>query len=66
MTVEISQHQFSICQKANGQFCNVNAPLQPLANPPSFMSSRGLWSLWHMKSATLKVVMKPHAAKNYC
>ena len=35
MAVEMSQHQFSICQKSNGQFCNINAPLQPTANPPS-------------------------------
>ena len=35
MAWEISQHQFSICQKANRQFCNINAPLQPLANPTS-------------------------------
>ena len=34
MAVEISQHQFSICQEANGQFCNIYAPLQPLDNPP--------------------------------
>ena len=34
MAVEISQHQFSMYQKANGQFCNIIAPLQPLANPP--------------------------------
>ena len=33
MAVEISQHQFCICQEANGQFCNVYAPLQPLTNP---------------------------------
>ena len=39
MAVEISQHQFSICQKANGQFCNINAPLQPLANPPSCITA---------------------------
>ena len=35
MAVGISQHQFSICQKANGQFCNIHTPFQPLANPPS-------------------------------
>ena len=35
MAVDISEHQFSICQEANGQFCSVNTPLQPLANPPS-------------------------------
>ena len=39
MAVEISQHQFSVCQKANGQFCNINAPLQLLANPPSCITS---------------------------
>ena len=32
--MEISEQQFSTCQKANGQFCSINAPLQPLANPP--------------------------------
>ena len=35
MAVEISQHQFSICQEANRQFCNIYAPLQLLTNPPS-------------------------------
>ena len=39
MAVEISQHQSSICQNTNGQFCNVNAPLQQLANPPSFITA---------------------------
>ena len=34
MAVEISQNQFSICQEANRQVCNVYAPLQLLANPP--------------------------------
>ena len=35
MAVEISPYQFSICQEANGQFCNILTPFQPLANPPS-------------------------------
>ena len=39
MAVEISQHQFNICQNANGQFCNINASLQPLANPPSCITA---------------------------
>ena len=39
MAVEISQHQFSICQEANGQFCNVYAPLQLLTNPPSCITA---------------------------
>ena len=39
MAVEISQNQFHICQEANGQFCNVYAPLQLLANPPSCITA---------------------------
>ena len=39
MAVEISQHQFHICQEAYGQFCNVYAPLLPLANPPSCITA---------------------------
>ena len=33
--VDIWEQQFITCQQANGQFCSINAPLQPLANPPS-------------------------------
>ena len=39
MAVEISPHQFSIFQTANGQFCNIITPFQPLANPPSFITA---------------------------
>ena len=39
MEVEISQHQFTVCQTANGQFCNVYAPLQLLANSPSCITA---------------------------
>ena len=39
MAVEISQHQFSICHTANGQFFNIHAPFQPLANPPSCITA---------------------------
>ena len=39
VAVEISQHQFSICQAANGQFCNIYTPLQLLANPPSCITA---------------------------
>ena len=39
MAVEISQHQFSICQETNGQFCNIYAPHQPLVNPPSCITT---------------------------
>ena len=37
--VEISEKQFSTCQKAYGQFCSINTPLQPLANPPSCITA---------------------------
>ena len=39
MAVEISQHQVSICQAANGQFCNIYTPLQLLSNPPSCLTA---------------------------
>ena len=35
MVVEISPHQFSICQEANGQFCNILTPFQLIANLPT-------------------------------
>ena len=37
--VEITEQQFSTCQKANGQFCTINSPLQPLANLPSCITA---------------------------
>ena len=39
MAVEISPCQFCICQEANGQFCNIPTPFQPLANPPSYITA---------------------------
>ena len=39
MAVEISPHQFSICQEANGQFCNILTPFPPLANLPSSITA---------------------------
>ena len=38
-TVKISEDQFKTCQKANGQFCILNTPLLPLANPPTCVSA---------------------------
>ena len=37
--VKISEKQFNTCQKANKQFCSINAPLQSLANPPSCITA---------------------------
>ena len=39
MAVEISQHQFSTCQEANGQFCNIYTPFQPPTNPTSCITA---------------------------
>ena len=39
MAVEISPPQFSICQEANGQFCNIITPFQPLANLPTCITA---------------------------
>ena len=35
MSVEILPQQFRICHEANGQFCTIPSPFQPLANPSS-------------------------------
>ena len=37
--VYILDQQFGKCKKANGQFCKINSPLQPLANPPSCITA---------------------------
>ena len=39
MAVELSTTQFWVCRKANGQFCSITTPFQPLANPPSCIAA---------------------------
>ena len=39
MGVEISTTQFQTCQQANGQFCHISTPFQPLANPPTCIAA---------------------------
>ena len=39
MAVNISPQPFRICQEANGQFCTIHMPFQPLANPPSCITA---------------------------
>ena len=39
MAVELSATQFQACQEANGQFCSITTPFQPLANPPSCIAA---------------------------
>ena len=37
--IEISDQQFTTCQQANGQFCKIDAPLQPLTKLPSCITA---------------------------
>ena len=39
MAVELSITQFQAYQEANGQFCSITTPFQPLANPPSCIAA---------------------------
>ena len=39
MGVELSPTQFQICQQANGQFCYISTPFQPLANPSTCIAT---------------------------
>ena len=39
MVVELSTTQFQACHQANGQFCHVSTPFQPLANPPTCIAA---------------------------
>ena len=35
MGLELSSTPFEVCKQANGQFCYISTPFQPLANPPT-------------------------------
>ena len=35
----IPEEQFKLCKEANGQFCPLSTPLQPLTNPPSCIAA---------------------------
>ena len=48
MAVEILSQQFRICQEANGQFCTIPTPFQPLANPSSCITA-----LYSMNTASI-------------
>ena len=69
--VEILEQQFSICQKTNGQFCSINAPLQPLANPPSCIAAiyaknkanietRCSIQIWNANSVSIPMPIAPN------
>ena len=37
--IDIPEKQFKLCKEANGQFCPLTTPLQPLTNPPSCVAA---------------------------
>ena len=37
--MDIPEEQFKLCKEANGQFCPLTTPLQPLMNPPSCVAA---------------------------
>ena len=39
IAVELSTTQFQACHHANGQFCSISTPFQPLANPPTCIAA---------------------------
>ena len=39
MGLELSCTQFEVCKQANGQFCLISMPFQPLANPPTCITT---------------------------
>ena len=39
MGLELSCTQFEVCKQANGQFCHISMPFQPLANPPTCITA---------------------------
>ena len=39
MALELSTTQVQACKEANGQFCSITTPFQPLANPPSCIAA---------------------------
>ena len=39
MGLELSHTQFEVCKQANGQFCHISTPFQPLANPPTCIAA---------------------------
>ena len=39
MAVELPTTQFQVYQEANGHFCSITTPFQPLANPPSCVTA---------------------------
>ena len=69
--MDILEQWFITCQQANGQFCSINAPLQPLANPPSGITAiyaknkagiekRCSLQIRNMDSTTIPILIAPN------
>ena len=63
MAVELSTTQFQACQDANGQFCSITTPFQPLANPPSCIAALYAKSKVDMASKCSLQICKASATK---
>ena len=59
MAMELSTTQFQTCQTANGQFCSISIPLQPLANPPTCVSALYTKNSVHISSHSSIQIGKP-------
>ena len=50
MGLELSSTQFEVCKQANGQFCHISTPFQPLANQPTCIAALYAKSAANIKS----------------
>ena len=58
MGVEVSCTQFEACKQANGQFCHITMPFQPLANPPTCIAA-----LYAKSAASIESKCSLHCTK---
>ena len=63
MGLELSTAQFQTCQEANGQFCYISTPFQPLANPPTCIAALYAKS---KASITSKCSVQLHKTTTHC
>ena len=61
MAVELSTTQFQACQDANGQFCSITTPFQPLGNPPSCIAALYVKSMVDIASKCSLQIFKASA-----
>ena len=67
--MDIPEEQFKLCKEANGQFCPLTTPLQPLTNPPSCVAalytknSRKINPLCELTTKTQTLLTNPTCIK---